>query len=150
MLKWFYNLNKIKTMTNESNQPREYYGPPRKLNDKPRSEESIRSHRGMPGGKSYADNLTDAYGEEGKGWEFATDTYATRNELESVDAGMRHKLAREALNNMQDGFGRVTNDGVPLSSRQIDDYSRTAHPPDGDILVYPDGDQHNAHREEDK
>ncbi|HET7629750.1 MAG TPA: hypothetical protein VFK03_00080, partial [Candidatus Saccharimonadales bacterium] len=86
-------------MTERSASHRLYEGPPRKINDVPRREEEIRSYTGMPGGKSYADHLTDQYGQEGQGWEFATDRYDAENKLDSAEAETQFTLAREALAN---------------------------------------------------
>jgi|GEM_PF-4238758 len=131
-------------MSEKTNTEREYYGPPRKLNDVPRREEEIRSSRGMPGGKSYAENLTKTYGNEGKGWEFSKEAYNAENQLESAETSIQHTVAMEALGNKALLGSQVTNEGVPLSNARIDAYTRAAHPPLGDILVYPDGDAHAA------
>ncbi|HET6622344.1 MAG TPA: hypothetical protein VFG56_00215 [Candidatus Saccharimonadales bacterium] len=131
-------------MTEQAPRQRLYEGPPKKINDVPRREEEIRSRSGMPGGRSYSDHLTDQYGQEGRGWEFATDQYDAENKMDSVEAETQHALAREALGNRALTGHQETDDGVRLSNRQIEEYTRTAHPPKGDILVYPDGDVHQA------
>jgi hypothetical protein len=119
-----------------NNQPKEPEGLWLKINDRPRTKEEVYSHQGMPGGKSYAERLTSEHGPEGIGWRFVTDAYATENEFEETDTKIHHDIAREALRNSGPNKEPVTKDGVLVSRRQLDDYTRTQKPPLGDIEVY--------------
>lgn len=91
-----------------------------KINEFPRTEESVRSM--MPDGKSYEEKLTEEFGPEGAGWIFSTAGYEDENTYAA-----RKNPASSAL-----GFAGV----------------QPAGPRIGDILVLQSGSSQGVEAEE--
>lgn len=122
-------------MSDQSSQ-RNYEGPARLISDS-HNEKMLREEgRGIP--KSFARHLTDAYGPEGKGWGFETDTtHAQDNELRRTLHEPEFLLATEAFRNSLVGRGYKLDDGTDVSGK----VQRYVRDPDmGNVVVYPDGD----------
>lgn len=100
-------------------------------------EASVRSGRGMPGGKSPADRYTETYGQEGIGWDFDTTEHAQANEIKDALHAPEFTLASEAMRNAL-SYGRYeTDDGQDMTGK-VQRYTR--EPDMGNVVVYPDGD----------
>lgn len=121
-----------------NNKERTIEGPARLISDH-HDERMLREEgRGVP--KSYARRLTETYGPEGIGWGFETDTtHAQGNETNRVLHGAEFALATEAMNNYVHHGGYKLDDGADMTGKV---QRRPRNPDMGNIVVYPDGDQH--------
>jgi hypothetical protein len=127
-----------------SETPRHFEGPPELLWAN-KNERDINDRRGMPGGKSPADNLTKQYGERGTGWDLSKQAYMDENLIKDAEHAPEFGLATEAFMNALRHGRYELDDGTDMRGK-VQRYVREADTVD--VVVYPDGKAHAAKNEQ--
>lgn len=132
-------------MSEHSPQPRRQYEGPAELLHEGTLENNILDPRGMPGGRSVAERLTDQYGPEGVGWGFERERYADQNQVKDELHAPEFRLANEAFKNLLQNGKYELDDGTDMTGK-VQRYVREADVVD--VVKYPDGTIHEANKKE--
>jgi hypothetical protein len=110
-------------------------------------ENNVFDGKGMPGGRSFADHLTDKYGEEGTGWGIDAEQFASENYIKDELHAVEFDAATQAFNSLTYLGRYALEDGKDVTGKVF----RYARQPDKvNVVKYPDGAIHQAEQEKDR